>query len=138
LPEHRILLRAFDKDETTRQAASLGIAVPATSLLTDVDQARAASLSAPYPVVLKPRASEEARCGVVRAAGRPRYARNQAEFELAYGEISRRSSAVLMQPYVAGEGAGYFALMRHGELRAEFAHRRIRDMYPTGSAVRCA
>src|SRR5207253_7321949 len=28
---------------------------------------------------------------------------------------------------------GYFALLHHGEPRAEFAHRRIRDVYPTGS-----
>jgi predicted ATP-grasp superfamily ATP-dependent carboligase len=39
----------------------------------------------------------------------------------------------MVQRYVAGEGAGYFVLMNHGELRAEFAHRRIRDVYPTGS-----
>ncbi|HJZ69745.1 MAG TPA: hypothetical protein VKF81_16585, partial [Blastocatellia bacterium] len=38
------------------------------------------------------------------------------------------------------EGAGYFALMREGELRMEFAHRRIRDVRPTGSgsAVRAS
>jgi predicted ATP-grasp superfamily ATP-dependent carboligase len=51
----------------------------------------------------------------------------------AYRDISSRSSAVLVQEFVEGEGTGYFALMHHGELRAEFAHRRIRDVYPTGS-----
>jgi predicted ATP-grasp superfamily ATP-dependent carboligase len=40
---------------------------------------------------------------------------------------------VLLQEFLEGEGTGYFALMHHGELRAEFAHRRIRDVYPTGS-----
>jgi predicted ATP-grasp superfamily ATP-dependent carboligase len=39
----------------------------------------------------------------------------------------------LFQEFVEGEGTGYFALLHHGELRAEFAHRRIRDVYPTGS-----
>jgi predicted ATP-grasp superfamily ATP-dependent carboligase len=39
----------------------------------------------------------------------------------------------LAQEFVDGEGMGYFALMCHGELRAEFAHRRIRDVHPTGS-----
>jgi predicted ATP-grasp superfamily ATP-dependent carboligase len=51
----------------------------------------------------------------------------------AFSDISSRSSAVLIQEFVEGEGTGYFALMRHGELRAEFAHRRIRDVHPTGS-----
>jgi hypothetical protein len=40
---------------------------------------------------------------------------------------------VLLQKFVEGEGTGYFALMHQGELRAEFAHRRIRDIYPTRS-----
>jgi predicted ATP-grasp superfamily ATP-dependent carboligase len=133
LPYHNNLLHAFDKDETTRLAASLGVAVPATLLVTTPEQAREAAPSLPYPVVLKPRASEELRNGTLRKAGRPRYARNPSEFDDAYREITRRSSAVLVQQFVPGEGTGYFALMHQGELRAEFAHRRIRDVIPTGS-----
>ena len=133
LPEHENLLRAFDKDETTRLAASLGIAVPATILITSDDEARDASKSLHYPVVLKPRASEELAASVLRTAGRPRYASNAGEFNDAYREIGSRSSATLVQEFVPGGGTGYFALMHHGELRAEFAHRRIRDVYPTGS-----
>lgn len=133
LPEHANVLRAFDKDETTRLAASLGISVPETILVTTPDQARAAAKSVKYPVVLKPRASEELNAGTVRTAGRPRYARDPAELESAYSDINTRSSGVLVQEFVPGEGAGYFALLHHGELRAEFAHRRIRDVYPTGS-----
>jgi len=40
---------------------------------------------------------------------------------------------VLAQEFVEGSGAGYFALMCGGEPRAEFAHRRLRDVRPTGS-----
>jgi predicted ATP-grasp superfamily ATP-dependent carboligase len=134
LPEHNDLVRAFDKDETTHLAASLGVAVPTTLLISKPDQAREASHSVRYPVVLKPRASEElSSAGKVRTAGRPRYAANSVQFEDAYRDIARRASAVLVQEFVQGEGIGYFALMNHGELRAEFAHRRIRDVYPTGS-----
>jgi predicted ATP-grasp superfamily ATP-dependent carboligase len=77
--------------------------------------------------------SEEFNATAVRTAGRPRYARNAAEFDTAYRDISGRASAVLVQEFVEGVGVGYFVLMHHGELRAEFAHRRIRDVYPTGS-----
>jgi predicted ATP-grasp superfamily ATP-dependent carboligase len=133
LPEHQIVLRAFDKDETIRLAHSLGVAVPETILISNPEQALERSKSLPYPVVLKPRVSEEMNYGAVRTAGRPRYARNASEFEVAYRDISSRASAVLVQEFVQGEGAGYFALMHHGELRAEFAHRRVRDVYPTGS-----
>ena len=133
LPDHTDLLRAFDKDETTRLASSLGIAVPATILITTPEQAREAAETVKYPVVLKPRNSEELAAGIVRTAGRPRYARNAAELEVAYFDLKSRSSAVLVQEFIPGEGCGYFALMRHGELRAEFAHQRIRDVHPTGS-----
>jgi predicted ATP-grasp superfamily ATP-dependent carboligase len=134
LPDHADLLRAFDKQETTRLATSLGVAVPDSILITNSEQARDAVRSLRYPVVLKPRTTEEVSPrGKVLAAGRPRYARTPAQFDDAYQDVSQRSSAVLVQEFVEGEGTGYFALMRHGELRAEFAHKRIRDVYPTGS-----
>jgi len=134
LPPHETVLRAFDKQETTRLAQSLGIAVPQTFMITGDDEARRAAAALPYPVVLKPRSSEEVTAtGNVRATGSPRYARNADEFITAYQAISRRCSAVLVQEFVEGAGAGYFALMNAGELRMEFAHRRIRDVRPTGS-----
>ena len=134
LPDHNTVLRAFDKDETTRLAASLGVAVPKTVVVENPQQARDACASVKFPVVLKPRASEEiTQSGTVRTGGRPRYARTSTEFDEAYRDVSGRSAAVLIQEFVPGEGTGYFALMNQGKLRAEFAHRRIRDVYPTGS-----
>jgi predicted ATP-grasp superfamily ATP-dependent carboligase len=133
LPEHNDLLRAFDKDETARLAASLGVVIPSTILIENSEQAGRTAQSLPYPLVLKPRASEELRDTAIHRAGRPLYARNATEFDDVYREVSLRSSAVLVQQFVPGEGTGYFALMHHGELRAEFAHRRIRDVIPTGS-----
>lgn len=134
LPSHEQVLRAFDKQQTTELARSLGVAVPWTLLVSDMDEAQRAADAIEYPVVLKPRASEElGEQGKVRTGGRPRYARTPDEFLAAYGDVSGRSSGVLVQQYVEGDGAGYFALMHHGELRAEFAHRRIRDVHPTGS-----
>jgi predicted ATP-grasp superfamily ATP-dependent carboligase len=134
LPPHATLLRAFDKEQTTRLAASLGIIVPATVTIEDESRARALATSLPYPVVVKPRASEEVSAdGRVRATGAPVYARDAGEFLSAYESLRRRAGVVLAQEFVAGAGAGYFALMREGNLRAEFAHRRIRDVRPTGS-----
>jgi predicted ATP-grasp superfamily ATP-dependent carboligase len=134
LPPHEIVLRAFDKQQTTRLAASLGIAVPQTTLISDSNEALNVASSIQYPAVLKPRSSEEvSKTGRVTATGAPAYARNPQEFIARYDELSRRCSAVLAQEFVEGRGAGYFALMREGQLRAEFAHARIRDVRPTGS-----
>lgn len=134
LPPHETLLRAFDKQQTTRLAESLGIAVPRTSLVSDSEQARALAASSSYPQVLKARTSEEiSDDGKVQATGAPFYARDAEEFMAGYNELRRHCTSVLAQEFIEGAGAGYFALMRDGELRAEFAHRRIRDVRPTGS-----
>jgi predicted ATP-grasp superfamily ATP-dependent carboligase len=134
LPSHETVLRAFDKQQTTRLAASLGVAVPQTTLISDSKEARNVAESIQYPVVLKPRSSEEvSKTRKVTATGAPAYARNPQEFMTAYDELNNRCSAVLAQEFVEGTGAGYFALMREGELRAEFAHARLRDVRPTGS-----
>lgn len=134
LPPHETVLRAFDKQETTKLAQSLGIAVPQTLVITSINEARKAATILPYPVVLKPRSSEEVTAsGKVTTTGAPVYARNADEFIAAFQTISQRCSAVLVQEFIEGAGAGYFALMNDGELRMSFAHRRIRDVRPTGS-----
>jgi predicted ATP-grasp superfamily ATP-dependent carboligase len=136
LPPHATVLRAFDKSATTSLAESLGIAVPQTVLLCNGPGAEADALGARlvYPVVLKAATSEEIdRNRRVQATGAPVYARSPAEFLAAHAEISQRAGRVLVQEYVEGSGTGYFALAAHGKVRAEFAHRRIRDVRPTGS-----
>lgn len=134
LAPHAVIRKAFDKGCMTTLAASLGVSVPGTWELPSDDQARALADTLPYPVVLKPRASEEVGAdGAVRSTGAPVYAKNPAELLTAFAELRRRCSIVLVQEFVEGTGAGYFALMVNGEPRAEFAHRRIRDVRPTGS-----
>lgn len=134
LPPHETVMRAFDKQQTTSLAQSLRITVPRTSVITSRVEAEEVSKSGYFPLVLKPRSSEEVSTdGRVLSTGAPRYARNSQEFIAAYEEMSTRCSSLLAQEFIAGTGTGYFALMHDGELRAEFAHRRIRDVRPTGS-----
>lgn len=134
LPSHDALLRAFDKQQTTELAQQLGIAVPQTFLINDAAEARELAEKLPFPLVLKPRSSEEINStGQVLATGAPLYAADAREFLAAYAQLKARSSSVLAQEFIEGAGGGYFALMHEGELRAEFAHRRLRDVRPTGS-----
>lgn len=133
LPPQDVVLRAFDKLETTRLAQSLGVFVPRTVLVENESQAEQAASDFLYPAVLKPRSSERLFGGRIQSTGAPHYASNAGEFCQAWREISRRADGILAQEYIQGAGEGYFALMHHGEPRAEFAHRRIRDVRPTGS-----
>jgi len=134
LPAHADVLRAFNKSEMVQLASALGIAIPKTIPVSTANQARDACGALKFPIVLKPSSSVESRNdGKVHITGRPRYARDVQEAMSRFAEMIRVSSQVLLQEFIDGEGAGYFALMHNGELRAEFAHRRIRDMHPTGS-----
>jgi predicted ATP-grasp superfamily ATP-dependent carboligase len=133
LAPHETIVTAFDKAQTTRLAAQLGIATPATELLESRADAASFAARCAYPVVLKPSTSEMVVAGVMRSTGAPAYARSSEQLLEAYDDLTRKTSRVLAQEYVEGTGVGYFALMREGELRAEFAHRRIRDVRPTGS-----
>ena len=134
MPAHEEIVRALDKNETTRLAKQLGVPVPNTWVVGNVEEAQRLAASIPYPVVLKPQSSEELSSSAgTRTAGRPRYASNSEQFADAFSDLSQRASSVLVQEFIPGGGTGYFALMCHGELRAEFAHRRIRDVHPTGS-----
>ena len=134
LPDHNNVLRAFNKNEMVQLAASIGATVPKTVPISNVADARRACQLLRFPVVLKPRSSVETLSdGDVRITGRPRYARDSQELLAGYEALIQICSQMLAQEFVDGEGVGYFALMCRGELRAEFAHRRIRDVHPTGS-----
>lgn len=134
LPDHAAVLRAFNKNEMVQLASSIGIAIPKTIAVVNEDDLRQAAQTLKYPLVLKPRSSVEAQFdGGVRVTGRPRYAKDPEELFARYEGMRKICSEMLAQEFVDGDGVGYFALMSHGELRAEFAHRRIRDVHPTGS-----
>jgi predicted ATP-grasp superfamily ATP-dependent carboligase len=133
LPDHATVLEAFDKDAMSRLAARLGLNVPQSAVVADPAGALQAAARIGYPVVIKPRSSEEAWLEGVRSTGPPRYARDEAELARAWSDLARRCRSAIVQEYVRGAGAGYFVLVRRGVLRAEFAHRRVRDVRPTGS-----
>lgn len=134
LPPHEVLLRVFDKSGMTELARSLGIAVPRTWVVEPDTDAAALAAQLPYPVVLKPNVSQQRSAGGGSApTGAPSYATGARQFTDALAGLRQRCGSVLVQEFVIGTGAGYFALMRLGELRGEFAHRRIRDVRPTGS-----
>jgi predicted ATP-grasp superfamily ATP-dependent carboligase len=136
LPPHDTVLRAFDKNTTVCVAQTQGVRVPRTALLIEGIHARQQAEVFPYPAVLKPRRSVEAGpsgAGAPHWTGRPRYARTPTEFLTAFLELRRCCTEVLAQEFVDGIGVGYFALFNHGEVCAEFAHQRIRDVHASGS-----
>jgi predicted ATP-grasp superfamily ATP-dependent carboligase len=134
MPPHTTVLQACDKQYTTSLAASLGVRTPQTCFVSSAAEAAQVAGSISYPVVLKARSTNQPGSdGKLRATGKPLYAKNAEEFRSAYADMASRSASVLVQEFVEGVGMGYFALMREGQVRAEFFHLRLRDVRPTGS-----
>jgi predicted ATP-grasp superfamily ATP-dependent carboligase len=134
IPRRPEAVRVCDKQQMTALAASLGIRTPQTIALPDTKTAEEVASRFVYPAVLKCRSSVELLAdGRVAMMPAPRYARNADQFLQAYRELGCKCSCVLAQEFIRGEGVGYFALTCHGELRAEFAHLRLREVKPSGS-----
>ena len=134
LPSHDNLLKAFNKQFTSELANRIGIETPRTVVIQTKTDAEVAAKKLQFPVVLKPSSSQEvSQSGDVARTGPPLYATNIDEFQRALLELGKRASTILVQEYIVGTGIGYFALLNHGEVRAEFSHKRIRDVRPTGS-----
>lgn len=123
-----------DKARVTCVARELGLAVPEGHRLESAADLRgldAGELG--YPVVLKPSRSVAAS----RDGGRRRklgvlYARDARELEDLARGLPPEAYPVLLQRHIPGSGVGVFVLLRDGEVRAAFAHRRIREKPPTG------
>ena len=134
LPPEDALRVAFDKKATAGLAASLGIPIPKTVVLTNPADIEAVRPRLTYPAVIKPRRSESLGAdGRMTAGGPPEYCFAPDALEAAYLAVHRRAPLPLIQEFIPGEGYGVSALCDRGRPRALFAHRRLRMIRPTGS-----
>ena len=62
-----------------------------------------------------------------------KYDEARGELEQGIAELTSRCESFVAQEFVRGDGVGYFALCDHGHPVLEFAHRRLRDVRPSGS-----
>ena len=111
---------AGNKDRTFRYAEEIGVRIPKTWYPRTDEDAEEIARRVTYPVVIK--GSEE--------SGFVRYANTPGDLMDNYRAVAQYSPVI--QEYVAGKGYGFFALYNHGEARAIFMHRRIREYPVTG------
>ena len=133
-PPLATLDKAFDKARTLRLAAEAGIPAPETIVLETCDEAPEAAEKLGYPVVIKSRYSNfQDGQDWVAGAGSD-YARTPVELADALRRLDDRLPPPLLQSYVPGSGTAVFVVLdRQGRLGGRFAHRRVRDVRPTGS-----
>ena len=126
LPPWPAIEACLDKRRTLDLCRSLGIPAPDTVCPSSLDELRSHQFS--YPCVVK--GVWEAGKNVVA------YASNFGELERAFermsGDATQANTPPLIQEYVSGVGAGFFAFYQSGRLKRWYIHQRIREYPATG------
>lgn len=134
LPSEHAFAVALDKGTTVELAESRGLPVPRTFRLSHLEDLSHIRSQLPYPVVIKPRRSQIWTVDdQIVSSGPVEYCFAPQELERKYLAVHRRAPLPLIQEFIPGEGYGISTLYCRGQLRALFAHRRLRMVHPTGS-----
>jgi predicted ATP-grasp superfamily ATP-dependent carboligase len=120
-----------DKSLVLAAAVRHGIAVPRQQVLRSNSDLARLKGDLQFPVVVKP-ARSVANTGPTRLKSGAAHARDQSTLDGVVGRIPSEAYPVLVQQRVMGAGIGVFILLWDGEVRAAFAHRRIREKPPSG------
>jgi predicted ATP-grasp superfamily ATP-dependent carboligase len=134
-PRLPVIDRAFDKGKTLAIAQEVGVPIPRTVFLDHPSDAATAAREIGFPLIVKQRYSSYWNGTEFIAGEETQYARRPVELERIIEKHDSRLPLPMLQEFVPGSGLGVFLLLdREGRTCAEFAHRRIRDIRPTGSA----
>lgn len=129
-PDTDSFRRICDKREVLSLAPRHGIAAPEQTELPNrgalelLDEVR-------FPVVLKPIRSVAGSDGV-RTRSSVSYAASERELRERVDRYAESSYPILLQERIEGEGFAISVIVWNGELRAAFAHRRLREKPPSG------
>lgn len=131
LPSAASLALAADKYRTAELAGSVGVATPATWLVTSSQDLESVQVPA-YPVVVKDRFSVRW-IGDKAVFGSVAYAYSRDDLAKKVEERLAAAGDVLVQEFVQGKGIGFSWFSLDGELRAPFQWERVRETDPRGS-----
>jgi predicted ATP-grasp superfamily ATP-dependent carboligase len=138
LPSPDVMSMAFDKAATAAAAAAVGMSVPITHTFDTLDDLDRDSEHLSLPCVIKPRFSRRFDGQGSVAGTLVRYAQTPQQLREAFRQVHAVSAWPLVQSFVEGSGTGVFVLAKRGEVVATFAHRRLREVSPTGGAASLA
>lgn len=129
LHDYSSIMQAHDKGFVMQLAEELGIPVPRTIFISDFDELHRQAEKIQLPAVIKLRTGSSS-IGIS-------YVRTKEEMVTEYKHcVSRFGLAPenypLIQEYIPGDGYGVALLFNHGELRAKFTHKRLREYPPSG------
>jgi hypothetical protein len=129
-PERAAYAWISDKLALAERAAALGLPVPETLACEGPDALRDALQRRCLPQVARSRRSQRL-AGERWQRGVVHYVHDALSLRRACEDPALRDGA-LVQERIHGRGEGIFLLCERGEVRARFAHRRLREKPPSG------
>ena len=123
------MIQLHDKEKLMRIAKELDIPIPTTYSIEDISEIRKIAKVLEYPVVIKLKNATSSR-GVSYAFSEEEFVTKYKQTILKYNLSSRNYP--LVQEYIPGDGYGASVLFNHGDLRAIFVHKRLREYPITG------
>jgi len=122
--DYEYLMKANDKEYLLKFAENLGIRIPQTYAPKTLTEIQKISKKVEYPAVVKLNKGLGSK-GLT-------YVYNEDELIKKYKEVIKEftlnnADYPLIQEYIPGVGYGVEMLFNHGELRAKFTHKRIRE-----------
>jgi predicted ATP-grasp superfamily ATP-dependent carboligase len=123
------MIKLHDKGKLAKLADELDIPVPKTYIINNLNDIEHFVNSVDYPLVIKLKESSSS-IGI-------NYIYSPDEFILKYKHTIEQFNLdplnyPIIQQYIRGVGCGVSLLMNHGEVRALFTHKRLREFPVTG------
>jgi predicted ATP-grasp superfamily ATP-dependent carboligase len=130
-PAYESFAAVSDKQKSLAIAAKIGMAVPEQWAITERTDTNPRAADVRFPVVIKPaRSVSEADGKRIKLSAS--HAAGESELRARLRALPEEAFPVLIQRRIVGPGVGIFLLIWEGEIRAWFAHRRLREKPPAG------
>lgn len=136
-PDYEQILMTHDKAKTFKKALEVGIPIPETYFVDSMEELDSVVDSIKFPIVVK------SRCKTIWVDGTPSMFKvtsknyvsdKESLYKISFEILQKSGKMPLIQEYIPGEGYGVEVLFNHGEPRALFMHKRLREYPITGGA----
>ncbi len=120
--------KIFENKQLTHDLAQqLDIPVPKTFAPQTLEEATNCLNQLTFPIVFKK---------IMEGKNRVAYAQNLMDFYSFFNDFITTNAPFIVQEFISGQGAGYFALYDKGVLKQDFMHLRLRE-YPIEGGASC-
>ncbi|MBP2133113.1 putative ATP-grasp superfamily ATP-dependent carboligase [Methanomicrobium sp. W14] len=136
-PDYPQMLMTHDKSKTIKLANEIGIPTPKTYFIETIRELEQISDQIEYPVVVKSRYKtiwKDEKPVMLKVTDKNYVYDKDQLFSITTEILDKSGKMPLIQEYIPGGGYGVEILMKNGETKAFFMHKRLREYPISGGA----